>query len=194
MKWNEDKGWGFLAATAPCEKDYWAEYRELDKTPLGRVLTAVRLAMVYSFAEEGTDWPIVDVGIGGGAFVTAAADCWGTDVNKDALAWLEEEDSLWDGRPVPVMTFFDSIEHIVNPGLYLVKATKWVFLSTPIYEDEAGALASKHYKPNEHCWYFTDQGIKMFMREYGFVCVDQNELETDAGREGIGSYAFKRGD
>ena len=64
MKWNDEKGWGFLEATEPCTKDYWAEYRELDKTPLGRVLTMIRIAMVYAFADEAKDWPIVDVGIG----------------------------------------------------------------------------------------------------------------------------------
>jgi hypothetical protein len=32
----------------------------------------------------------------------------------------------------------------------------------------------------------------MFMREFGFACIEQNELENDAGREGIGSYVFAR--
>ena len=192
MKWNDDKGFGFLKATEPCTKDYWAEYRELDKTPLGRVLTMVRIAMVYAFADETKDWPVVDVGIGGGAFVDKCGDCYGTDIGKEALAWLEEHELLWDGESVPVMTFWDSLEHIENPGPLLAKATKLVYVSTPIYRDQAHARASKHYKPNEHLWYFTDHGLHMFMREYGFKCVEQNEIETDAGREGIGSYVFKR--
>jgi len=191
MKWNDDKGWGFLEATEPCTKDYWAEYRELDQTPLGRVLTALRCAMVCDVAVDPAS--IVDVGIGGGAFCEAM-ECRGVDVDINALQWLAKNKLAWDGLPIPVMTFWDSIEHIANPGQFLAKATSWVFLSTPIYKDEADALASKHYKPNEHLWYFTEHGIKMFMREYGFRCYHENTLETDAGREGIGSYAFKRGD
>lgn len=190
MKWNDDKGWGFLEATEPCPKDYWSEYRELDKTPLGRVLTALRLGMVDRWADYEAG-PVVDIGIGGGAFVSTL-DCLGFDVSEQAVEWLKEHGNLWDQERVPFMTFWDSIEHIANPGEYLAKATKWVFLSTPIYRDEAHALSSKHYKPNEHLWYFTDHGIKMFMREYGFRCVDENRLEDDAGREGIGSYAFAR--
>ena len=62
------------------------------------------------------------------------------------------------------------------------------------FVSSAHALASKHFKPNEHLWYFTDRGIKRFMFEHGFGFFGQNELETDAGREGIGSYAFKRRD
>ena len=190
MKWNEDKGWGFLEATAPCPKDYWAEYRELDKTPLGRVLTALRCAMACDVDELNSI--LVDVGIGGGAFVSAI-ECMGVDVDPQATAWLQERGVEWErDMSVDVMTFWDSFEHITNPGEYLAKARNWVLLSTPIYRDEAHALSSKHYKPNEHLWYFTDHGIKMFMREYGFKCVHQNNLETDAGREGIGSYAFNR--
>ena len=187
MKWNEDKGWGFLEPTEPCTKDYWDEYCELDKTPMGRVLTALRVGMTYK-TMEGTPC-VVDIGIGGGAFCKEM-DCLGFDVNPQAIDWLGKD--LWGEVPVPVMTFWDSIEHIANPGTYLVNASQWVLLSTPIYRDEAHALSSKHYKPNEHLWYFTDHGIKMFMREYGFQCIDSNTLESDAGREGIGSYAFTR--
>lgn len=192
MKWNEDKGWGFLSSDASCEKDYWAEYRKLDKTPLGRVLTALRAGMVRE-CSSACNLNILDVGIGGGAFCDAM-DCVGTDIDERALAWLKKEALDWDGEPVTVMTFWDSIEHIAGPMRFISKAREWVLLSTPIYESEAHALASKHFKPNEHLWYFTDRGIKRFMFEHGFGFFGQNELETDAGREGIGSYAFKRRD
>lgn len=190
MKWNEDKGWGFLVPTAPCPKNYWVEYRDLDQTPMGRVLTALRVGMVDQWADHPFG-QIVDVGIGGGAFVEAMG-CLGTDINGEAIAWLKARGELWGGESVSVMTFFDSIEHIEDPCLYLAKAKKHVFLSTPIYEDEAGVYRSKHYKPLEHCWYFTDHGIKEFMDDAGFFLLEQTRIEDDAGREGIGSYAFQR--
>lgn len=190
LEWNEDKGWGFFEPTGPCTKDYWMEYRVLDATPMGRVLTALRVGMVDQWVAQPLGHS-VDVGIGGGAFVEAI-DCDGIDVNPEAIAWLGARGSLWDGEQTEVMTFFDSIEHIENPGLYLSMARKWVFLSTPIYTSKEDCLKSKHMKPGEHIHYFEDRGIKTFMREHGFKCVDQNRLETDAGREAIGSYAFKR--
>lgn len=190
MKWNDEKGWGFLEPTELCTKDYWNEYRELDKTPLGRVLTAIRCGMVHEMVGQGTE--LLDVGIGGGAFLVAMNGGKGTDVSEPAIEWLRARGQLWSETQVQVMTFWDSIEHILNPGELLSRATQHVFISTPIYRHQAHALSSKHYKPNEHLWYFTNQGIKMFMREYGFTCVKRHKLETDAGREEIGSYAFVR--
>lgn len=188
LQWNNKAGWGFMAGD--CDKDYWTEYRVLDQTPMGRVLTALRRGFVDKHVWETTA-NLVDVGIGGGAFV-AEFDCEGIDINPKAIAWLDARGSLWDGEPVDVLTFWDSIEHIMCPGDYLEKARKWVFLSTPIYKDQRHCLASKHYKPGEHLWYFTHKGILQFMDQAGFIYIERNCFEDDAGREGIGSYAFVR--
>ncbi len=188
--WNEKVGWGFQAPETNCSKDYWHEYRAKDRTPMGRVLTAVRAGMVRNWTRERA-LDIVDIGIGGGAFCDEM-DCHGFDVNVSALAWLKKEALDWEPEKIPVMTFWDSIEHILYPGNLLKKVTKKVFLSTPIYRDKEHCLASKHYKPNEHLWYFTDKGIKKFMHQAGFALIYQNRIEEDAGREDIGSYVFGR--
>lgn len=190
LQWSEQNGWGYLAPDVPCKKDYWTEYRELDKTPMGRVLTALRAGFV-TYWENMLGRRMVDVGIGGGAFVKSTG-CRGIDVDPKALEWLDKNWLLWNFEPIPVMTFWDSLEHIQNLGEYLGKAQEWVFISTPIYDDEAHCRRSKHYKPGEHLWYFTDRGLKKFMKNVGFRCLGQNNLENDAGREGIGSYVFQR--
>jgi hypothetical protein len=187
LEWD-DRGWGFLPPDGPCMKDYWTDYQLLDATPMGRVLTALRAGFVNGHVTL-TDDGLVDVGIGGGAFCEYM-DCLGIDIDTQALEWLGV--LRWEGQPVDVMTFWDSLEHIADPADYLDKVRNMVFVSTPIYLDQSDALTSKHYKPNEHLWYFTHDGLLAFMDMHGLTCIAHNGLEIDAGREGIRSYAFER--
>ena len=53
-------------------------------------------------------------------------------------------------------------------------------------------MQSKHFKPNEHVWYFTDWGLRLWFEEQGFDCLETNYDETNIGREGINSYVFRR--
>ena len=68
-----------------------------------------------------------------------------------------------------------------------------VLVSLPIFRDVAHVLSSKHYKPGEHVFYFTEPGFLFFMREHGWRVIETNDYETKIGREDIKSYAFKRG-
>ena len=91
------------------------------------------------------------------------------------------------------MTFWDSLEHIARPEVLLSKVTgQTVFISTPIYTDAEDCIRSKHFKPKEHYWYWTDWGLRGWLRELGFAVVKSHERETDAGREAIGTYVAKR--
>ncbi len=99
---------------------------------------------------------------------------------------------MWDRDPIPLMTMWDSIEHMKNPRVILKLCTSMVFISTPIYESAEACLHSKHFKPGEHLWYFTDHGLKRFMAQEGFCLLTQNRMEENVGREGIGTYAFSR--
>ena len=63
----------------------------------------------------------------------------------------------------------------------------------PIFRDLPDLLASKHFKPNEHIYYFTRQGLIDFFEHFGFVCLLTDRFETTSfGREGIESFAFLR--
>jgi hypothetical protein len=65
-------------------------------------------------------------------------------------------------------------------------------VSCPIYENSEHILRSKHFRKDEHCWYWTEQGLITFMRHYGFEVVESNRMESDIGREDIGTFVFKR--
>ncbi len=108
---------------------------------------------------------ILDIGIGSGAFVKALDYAYGFDINPYAVAWLKEVGKYKDPYPVDSMSFWDSLEHI---------------------------LRSKHFRPDEHCWYWTKQGLQRFMSNFDFSLLEYNLMETEIGREDIGTFVFVR--
>ena len=84
------------------------------------------------------------------------------------------------------------LEHIDEPDLAVQQATKFVFVSIPIFADAGDIVRSHHFRKTEHIWYFTDDGIKRWFAGQGFECVEQNTLECHLGRKGVASYAFRR--
>jgi hypothetical protein len=136
----------------------------------------------------------VDIGIGSGQFVDACSDCYGYDVSPQAEEWLERRGRWFDpyDRRFPVATFWDSLEHIPDPEPILSNVARWAFVAMPIYRDVQHVVQSKHFRPGEHCWYFTRDGLIGFMAEYGFECVLHDTRESLLGREDIHSFAFKR--
>ena len=135
----------------------------------------------------------MDVGIGGGRFVSERPLTWGFDVNPAAVAWLKGRDLFHDPYEhlVDAVTFWDSLEHIHDPRPLLANVRKFVFVSLPIFEDVAHVLRSKHFKKEEHCWYFSARGFESFMLSLGFQMVERNTMEQSC-REDISSYVFRR--
>ena len=170
--------------------DYFERYTALDASLTANCLNAVRLGLV----DRHWNGHVTDIGIGGGGFIKAHGDATGWDVNEHALRWLRAENLLIDPRRnyVEAATFWDSIEHMRDPSLILHNVERWAFVSTPIYRDAEHALASKHYKPGEHLWYFTERGLVRFMDRHGFALRETNAHECDCGRAEIGSFAFER--
>lgn len=196
------------ARTEAPRKNYFKEYAERDATPMGHALTKLRCGIVTSYASSHKDG--VDMGIGGGAFVSAMG-CLGYDVEPDAVQWLKQN-GRWYGeisrtsgkevyRSVEWMTFWDSFEHMTEEEhlLWLPKAKKYVFMSIPIFSlrkictrYEWGIRMWKHYKPGEHLWYFTYFGLIKYMRWHGFEYRKIGMPEVKLGREDIWTFVFER--
>ena len=51
---------------------------------------------------------------------------------------------------------------------------------------------SKHYRPGEHLYYFTELGFAQWMARHGFELLEVSNFETKAGRDSILSFAFRR--
>jgi len=191
LQWLPELGVGWFPVEAqPYDAAYWERYRALDRTPAGDQLTDMRVDLVAQhWAGE-----LVDVGIGGGRFMQQRPFTLGFDVNPAAVAWLQALGAWRDpsAAPVDALSFWDSLEHIHDPAPLLRNVRRYVFTSLPIFDGPEHVLRSRHYRRDEHCWYFTRTGIERFMAGFGFDLLHADEREQAAGREDIGSFVFKR--
>jgi hypothetical protein len=193
LVWLPERGMGFYpVAEQPYDAAYFEKYERYAATEMGRAITAARVALVHRHAPAAT---VVDIGIGSGDFIAARGEwTYGYDINPAGVAWLQSRD-LYAHAPTTAeaLTFWDSLEHLPDAAAFVASARRWVFCSLPIVPgDGPPRMDWKHFRPTEHCWYWTYRGLIKWMEEQGFACVEHNTMETLLGREDIGTFAFKR--
>ncbi len=198
LQWFNDCGLGYLplVAESPYDQDYFDRFARQALEPIGQRLMRQRVDFVGQHMRHEM---LIDVGIGSGAFVerrnTAAPhSTFGYDINPAGIAWLKRR-GLWLNPyhgPVAAVALWDVLEHIRDFRPLLANVRTWLFLALPIFADRQHALRSKHFRPDEHCWYFTRAGLLATMGFLGFELVTESEMEILAGREDIGAFAFKR--
>jgi len=191
LKWCKDLGIGFLPTLGyDYGQEYWERYNNYVDNGYGVKLSRFRKRFVLeNFGEPDN---LCDVGIGSGQFVETIK-CKGFDINPYARKWLEEHGNFADPYvdDFSALTFWDVLEHIENPS-HLLKKTEKVFLSIPIHRDVDACLASKHLRPDEHLWHFTEAGLEFFMSMFGFKLTAKSDEEIKIGREDIMTYSFSR--
>lgn len=197
--WFHDIGVGYYPvqeSDAPYDADYFKRYQAQADTPMGHALMKSRLDFVRRHYKGGD---LLDVGIGCGAFITwchqQGQKCKGFDVNPAGREWLERR-GLWQSPyeyHADAVTLWDVFEHIPNfSPLLECGVGEWAFMSLPIFRNAHHARGSKHFRTDEHYWYFTPEGLREVMAAHGFKCVEEHREETVLGREDIGSFAFRR--
>jgi len=158
------------------------------------IALAINKGRIELVAEHYGAGPVLDVGIGSGEFVKKRPNTYGNDINPVAIEWLKRND-LW-GRldEFSAFTFWDVLEHIETPEDYLkhIPLHGFLFTSLPIFAHLDDIKFSRHYRPGEHLQYFTDLGFQAWMAQHGFILLERQNFETQAGRESILSYAFKK--
>lgn len=198
LQWIPEAGAGYLEVRGEhYDQSYFDNYRRLAGTEMSRSLTSFRMNLVDTYSIDGP--PLVDVGIGDGAFLEArvkrgCVNCFGFDVNPVGIAWLKGR-GLWAdlyGQRWETATFWDSLEHIRDPSLALVQVSRTAIVSLPIFSGPDHVLSSKHYKPAEHYWYFTRDGFVQFVEGQGFGVANWSQGETLLGREGIETFVLRR--
>jgi hypothetical protein len=197
LVWLPAHGYGYLNVTEqPYDADYFAKYEGYAQTEMGRDITAARVNLIRRHLQN--DAVIVDVGIGCGDFLLAVRDAgftnaMGFDINPAGVKWLAGRGLYYSNPEYPyALTFWDSLEHIPDIDNVL-RGVEFVACSLPIVPgDGPPPLDWKHYRPDEHCWYFTHAGFLSWMVRKGFRCVEHSQIETQIGREDIHSYAFRR--
>jgi hypothetical protein len=179
------------AGIFPYDQAYFDRFARQAKTAIGYALMDARV----DFVARHYNGFLCDVGIGSGAFIERRGrNTFGWDVNPAGFVWLMERDLVIDPTVVecPAVSMWDVLEHIPNFLPLLDNVQQWLFLSLPIFRDANHALGSKHFRRDEHYWYFCFDGLCYIMDRLGFDLVEYNDIETKLGREDIGSFAFKR--
>jgi hypothetical protein len=191
LEWDNKMWCGYLDII-PREYDaaYFDKYAGYEDTSLGKMITKARIEFVNAIHKG----EVLDIGIGSGHFVSNRSRTYGYDVNPKGVAWLKERGLYRDPQEgwFPAYSFFDSFEHIKDPSplLRAMSIGAKVFISIPIFNDMAHILRSKHFRPDEHYWYFTGLGFVKYMGLHDFRLLDVDDFESRLGREDIKSFAF----
>lgn len=174
------------------DEEYYNKCNSYTGSEIAKKINAGRVALVQRYYGPGR---MVDIGIGSGEFIKSRENTFGFDVNPVAMEWLKRND-LWAERlqDFVAFSFWDVIEHIETPEDVLknVPLHGFAFFSLPIFYGLGGIRLSKHYRPGEHLQYFTEDGFREWMGMHGFLHLETQTFEMDAGRESIYSFAFKR--
>lgn len=189
-------GIGFMPfSVPPCyDEAYFNKYVAYARTAFGVALNSMRVGLVSRYlAPHDT---LVDIGVGDGAFLRArGGPTYGYDINPVAQRMLMERNVWRDPTlmsTVYAASFWDVLEHMERPEDIVKKILTYCFVSIPVFRDRQHVLKSRHYRPDEHCWYFTRHGLISWFWDLGFVCDTMNDMETSLGREDIGTFVFRR--
>lgn len=190
--WLPEKGIGFFPVQDfPYDQIYFGKYEGYAETERGHKITETRIDLVDRYY----DGYLIDVGVGCGQFVLNRPKTKGFDVNPAAIRWLKDR-GLWEdfygGDGYKAISFWDSLEHIEFPEKAVGLAAEWVFVSLPVFRDCGHVLKSKHFRKDEHFWYFTESGLILWFEGQGFFLVESNKQEQKLGREDIMSFVFRR--
>jgi hypothetical protein len=189
------------AVPVPYDKEYFQKYRQYEGSPIARAINRGRVALVQKYCGNSD---VLDIGIGSGEFLRAldqarAGRCYGFDVNPYGIDLLHRENRFinpYTSLPDSLggMTCWDSLEHLTDPSALVscLYPGQYLFLSLPIFADLRRIRESKHYRPNEHFFYFTDYGLVNWLEGSGFTLQETSTFEIEAGREDINSYVFLR--
>lgn len=182
-----------MSFRVPYDAPYFDKYVGYEGSDIARAINVGRIDFVNRWT--GYEAPVLDIGIGSGEFIKLRPNTFGIDVNPKAIDWLKMT-RRWANSFAPFegFTFWDVLEHVDDPDEYFRKMHRGahVFVSLPIFGSLTDIRKSKHYRPGEHLYYFTEGGFVTWMDMHGFRLLDSRDFETRAGREDILSFAFRK--
>lgn len=188
VAWQRD-----MSVSAAYDETYFNKCASYEGKEIALAINTGRVALVRKHFGDG---PLLDVGIGSGEFIRERGDLtYGFDVNPKAIAWLKRRgDWSDDFEEFKAFTFWDVIEHVEEPEAYFRRMSPGSFLFTclPIFVDLQRIRESKHYRPGEHLYYWTEKGFADWMALHRFRLLETRRFETEAGRDSILSFAFRR--
>lgn len=192
LVWMPERGCGYYPVSdTPYDAAYFEKLRSYRDSEIGRKLLKFRIA----FTRRHLHWgPVCDVGIGDGAFVEGMMiNATGFDVNPASLEWLHERGLYQDPyKGIRNVTCWDALEHMREPEKLLACIKDTLIVSLPIFRDADHVLRSKHFRKDEHYWYWTRAGFIRFLFEHNFEVIDSSTMESVIGRDEIETFAARR--
>jgi hypothetical protein len=171
--------------------DYWNKCAGYEDSEIALKISKGRI----EFVDRHYSGEVLDIGVGCGEFIKKRNGTYGYDINPKAVEWLLEcglyRDCFSD---FDAFTMWDVLEHVETPEQYFIniRPASFLFLSLPIFGDLAKIRESKHYRPGEHLYYWTRDGLIEWMLLHKFELCGHSDFETQAGRESIESFAFRK--
>jgi hypothetical protein len=183
-----------MTRSVPYDQAYFDKYVGYEGQEIAIRINHFRTSVTEKYVKS-----ILDIGIGSGEFIkNSKIKTLGFDINPVGVEWLKERNLFHDPYTEDLRTegisFWDTLEHIPNPGELLSKIPQgcYMFVSLPVFCNLWRLTDSKHYKPDEHYWYWTECGLIGYMAMRGFKNVEVRHDETYAGRESISSFVFRK--
>ena len=180
----------------PYDRAYYNQCLEFDKTWQGRAVRKHRVRMVkkaVSFRKLKSY--CLDVGCGTGSFIKelnrlSQIQTEGIDVCEYAIQWLHQNDLMPSRSEYNILTFWNSFQEIENNIAVIENYhPQFVAMSLPIFQDKENIVRSRHFKPEEVCWYYTLDGLYNTMKEIGYSLLSANKDE-DMKCDQIGIHSF----
>ena len=198
VMWCPQHGVAYQADTnelVSYDADYFNNYVRLESGEIGLKLNEFRTSITSKYVHT-----LLDIGIGSGQFIKSSSiKVFGYDINPFGVAWLKERNLYVDPyaelpAEVEGISLWDTLEHIPDPSqlFQVIRKGMYLFVSIPIFPDLQKLTKSKHFKPNEHVLYFTQEGLVKYMTASGFTLLETSDEETKAGRESIMSFVFQK--
>lgn len=197
----QERGVAYQADMSSSRVPYDARYLEKVKAYEGSAIAAKvnagRVAMLSRHLAPGGS--VLDWGAGSGEFMLTARGAGfaakGFDVIPETRIALEAAGAYAeDPAKFDSVTLWDTLEHLAQPlgVLARIRPGALLFISIPIFTDLRRIRESRHYRPGEHLYYFTEFGLFYWLALAGFDVVEKSDHETKAGRDSIGAFAFRR--
>lgn len=196
--WYPEHGMGYYPVVdSPYDQNYWDKYVGYANSETGKSITKDRISWVDRWIDSGH---LTDIGIGCGHFITERNRKWnegvttGFDINPVGIDWLKSNILYSDPykSETESVSLWDVLEHIHDPGPLLLNVKRYVFATIPIFHGPDQILRSKHFRRDEHCWYWTKDSFPVFMSWFGFRLLDRDDFEVRSGREDVMTFAFER--
>ena len=159
-------------------RKYLQEY-ELNKLRLKEIIKNI-LNPIGVIDRKGIR--ILDIGFGIGSFLKlcdiAGIKTYGYDVKENNNKITKRVDNFQN--EYDIVTLFDSIEHLELDELNKIMniRTSYLVISTPELSQEVTKIENwRHYRPNEHLFYFNFASLGLLLQKYGFEIIHSNYLE-----------------